>query len=95
MRTTRRLAAIGYLVRMTRRRLILAGQVTPRNRLKAAFGGTSHAVAQAMNSVTSTRRLPVSQLYTQLWGFFSFSPMARWVKPAASRIARRKGGKAW
>lgn len=38
-----------------------------------------------MNSVTSTRRLAVSQLYTQLCGFFSRLPSSRCVDPLAAR----------
>lgn len=48
-----------------------------------------------MNSVASTRRLPDSQLYTQLCGFSNRPPRSRCVSPASSRSARSKGRIAW
>jgi hypothetical protein len=50
-----------------------------RNRASALWGAIPQAFDHATNSVRSTRRLPVSQLYTQLWGFLS-----RFPAPAAS-----------
>ena len=60
-----------------------------RKRRNASWASTSHATAHAMNSVTSTRRLPVSQLWTQLCGFPRRPPRSRWVRLAPSRRVRR------
>lgn len=64
-----------------------------RKRASAAVGFTPQAVAQAANSATSTRRLPTSQLCTQLCGLPSAWPSSRWVSFASSRSARRNAGR--
>ncbi len=59
------------------------------------IGLTSQALHQLMNSVTSTRRSAVSQLWTHDCGLPSRRPSSRCVSPAASRISRMNPGTAW
>lgn len=66
--------------------------VAAMNRRTPAVGSTWQARHQAQNSARSTRRFPVSQLWTQDCGRRRASPIDLWVMPASSRIERRRGG---
>ena len=84
--TTYRVEAVTSAYRLGR------GPAFRRKLANCSPGDTSQASHQSANSATSTLRLPVSQLYTQEFGFPRRSPSFRCVSPAASRSSRRRAG---
>ena len=64
------------------------------SRSSAKIGSIPQPLHQAMNSVTSTRRFPDSQLKIQDCGLRSLRPSSRCVRLASSRTSRRNLGSA-
>jgi hypothetical protein len=59
------------------------------NRRKSLTGSAPNALAMVMNSMTSSRRSPPSNLATKDWGLPSFFASACWRMPALCRVATR------